>query len=125
MTRIAQTIKKPSLTILSCLHHLSGIRLGINGPSVASKAIHTVTACPGRSSSSLSSQPNKHDSMYECRVTGADKAILGRAIHPKLAVDSQSRDYVVAKLEQDWLSEQFSGWLAKEMVVDKRLGGMR
>jgi len=70
----------------------------------------------GRSASTITREVARNKGSRHYRAVDADDRAWRRARRPKTCLLAQRpalRQFVAAKLEQDWSPEQISGWLAK------------
>jgi IS30 family transposase len=81
---------------------------------VAGRSVRALAKAMGRAPSTISREITRNGGSGRYRAAAADKRAWKRALRPKLcklAINSQLRQSVAAKLERNWSPEQIAGWL--------------
>ena len=81
---------------------------------IAGRSVRAMAEAMDRAPSTISREIARNGGRGRYRATAADKRAWKRSLRPKLcklAINSQLRQSVAAKLERNWSPEQIAGWL--------------
>jgi IS30 family transposase len=91
---------------------------------VKGSSLRAIAAQLGKAPSTVSREVARNGGRKRYRATRADEQAVTNAKRPKatvLALRSQLRRIVAAKLQDDWSPEQIAGWLATKHPTDPRM----
>ena len=141
LSEIARTVGSPPGSIFSILLPYGGFyqrpqrrrpgtltlqeREEISRGIAAGKSFRSIARKLGRSPSTITREVAKNKGVRRYRAVDADDRAWRRARRPKpckLALDPALRDYVAARLREDWSPEQIVGSLRRQQLgVEKRV----